>query len=73
MRRVDPNGETLVWCRKWSGCARCRLEPKLMNRCRPERKQLEDIYGAVGLWNIAKKKMLEDRGALPKQEVDFNR
>ena len=25
VRRVDPNGEALVWCRKCSGCARCRL------------------------------------------------
>ena len=26
-----------------------------------------------GLWNIAKKRMLEDRGALPKEEGDFIR
>ena len=30
----DPNGETLVWYRKCSGFARCRLGPKRMNRCR---------------------------------------
>ena len=34
MRRVDPHGEALAWC---LGYAQCRLEPKLMNRCRIER------------------------------------
>ena len=37
VRRVDPHGEALVWCRKRSGYARCRVGPKLMNRCRPEK------------------------------------
>ena len=46
VRRVDPNGETLVWCRKCSGCARCRLEAKLMNRCRSEKKATKE-YGNV--------------------------
>ena len=35
VRRVDSN---LVWCRKCSDHAKCRLGPKLMNRCRPEEK-----------------------------------
>ena len=30
VRRVDPNGEALVWCRNCSGYA----VPKLLNRCR---------------------------------------
>ena len=29
-KRVDPNGETLVWCRKCSGHARCR-RPETMD------------------------------------------
>ena len=29
VRRVDRNGEALVWCRKCSGHARHRLGPKL--------------------------------------------
>ena len=29
VRRVDPNGEALLWCRKCSGYAKCRLGPKL--------------------------------------------
>ena len=36
--RTDPHGEALAWCRKCSGFARCRLGPKLMNRCKPEEK-----------------------------------
>ena len=28
VRRVDPNGEDLVWYRKCSGCARCRVGGK---------------------------------------------
>ena len=37
VRREDPTGEASVWCGKCSGCARCRLGRKLMNRCRPEK------------------------------------
>ena len=37
VRRVDPHGKALVWCRKCSCHARCRLGPKLMVRCRPEK------------------------------------
>ena len=37
-KKVDPNGEALVWCRECSGLPCCRLGPKLMNRCRPEKK-----------------------------------
>ena len=37
MRRVDTQGEALIWCRKCSsGHARGRLGPKLMNCCKPE-------------------------------------
>ena len=118
MRRVYPNDEAWVWCRKCSGYARCRLGPKLMNRCRPESKDTKE-YGKCcliilqkeecqtearkdghvkgkeeesqeesargqgknsklevscrkkGSWNIVKKRMLEDRGALPKEEGDL--
>ena len=42
LRRVDPNGEALVWCRKCSGYARCRLEQKLMNRCWQECKDTKE-------------------------------
>ena len=114
LRRVDPNGEAFVWCRK------CRLGPTFMNRCRPETKDtnervqmltviLEPEGGEVpgrnaegwkvegeqrsvtrkecknlrdtcedggcmaqkALWNIDKKRMLEDRGALPNEEGNW--
>ena len=36
VRRMDRQGEALIWCRKCSGNARKRMEPKLMNCCRME-------------------------------------
>ena len=41
--REDPNGETLVRCRKCSGHAQCRLEAKLMNRYKTEKKGHERV------------------------------
>ena len=35
-RRMDRQGEVLIWCRKCSGCARQRMGPTLMNCCKPE-------------------------------------
>ena len=37
MRRVDRNGEALMWCRKFLGYARQRLGPELMNQCKLEK------------------------------------
>ena len=37
VRRVDRNGEALIWCRKCSGYARHRLGPKLTNQCTTEK------------------------------------
>ena len=37
VRRVNRNGEALIWCRKRSGDARQRVGPTLMNRCKPEK------------------------------------
>ena len=42
VRRVDPNGEALVWCRKCLGCVRCRVGPKLMNQWRPGNKDTRE-------------------------------
>ena len=36
VRRMDRQGEVLIWCRKCSGYARQRMGPKLMNCCKPE-------------------------------------
>ena len=47
VRRVDPDGEALVWCRKRTCHARCRLGPKLMGRCRPEKKDTKEDWDNV--------------------------
>ena len=36
VRRLDGQGEVLIWCRKCSGYARQRVGPKWMNCCKPE-------------------------------------
>ena len=36
VRRMDRQGEVLIWCRKCSGCARQRVGPNLMNCCKPK-------------------------------------
>ena len=35
VRRMDRQGQVLIWCRKFSGYARQRMGPKLLNCCRP--------------------------------------
>ena len=122
VRRVDRQGETLIWCRKCSGYARQRMGPQLLNCCRPEqvgtkehgkmikriqiledgrvpakeakdwkiegkkrritRKEctrlinefeLEGLMAQKGLWNLAREKRLQERGAMPKEEGDVIR
>ena len=53
VRRVDPHGAALVSCRKCSGCARCRLGPKLMNRSRLKKKDTKE-HGKMFLKKILK-------------------
>ena len=36
VRRLDSQGEVLIWCRKCSGYARQRIGPKLVNCCKLE-------------------------------------
>ena len=36
VRRMDRQGEVLIWCRRCSGYARQRMGPKLVNCCKPE-------------------------------------
>ena len=118
-RRVDRQGEVLIWCRKCSDCARQRMGPKLVNCYKPEQvgtkeygkmlkriQILEDgrvptkearnwkiegqntkivrkeykilligfrdgrIHGANRSMESRKRKMLQDRGALPKEVGD---
>ena len=43
IRRVDPHGEVLICCRTFSGHARSRMGPKLLNRCRPEARHTREM------------------------------
>ena len=61
MRKEDPNGEVLV-CRKCSGYARCRLGPKQMNHCKPEKTDTQEL----GRWKrllILEERRVPDRNA----------
>ena len=46
VRRLDRQGEDLIWCRKCSGCARQRMGPTLMNCCKPEKVDTKE-YGKM--------------------------
>ena len=44
---MDPNGNALVWCRECSVYAWCRVEPKLVNCCKPEQKDTKSALEHV--------------------------
>ena len=46
VRRMDRQGEVLIWCRKCSEHARQRMGPKLMNCCEPEQVGTK-VYGKM--------------------------
>ena len=61
-RRMDRQGEILIWCRKCSGYARQRMGPKLMNCCKPEQ------VGTKGHGQMLKRiQVLEDGRVLAKE------
>ena len=37
VRRMDWQGDVLIWCRKCSGYARQKMGPQLMNRCKSKK------------------------------------
>ena len=45
---------------------------ELPEKCKTLREEFEvdSIIAPNGLWNVAKKRLLEDRGALPEEEED---
>ena len=47
VRRMDRQGEVLIWRRKCSGYARQRMEPKIVNCCRPEQVDTKE-FGKTG-------------------------
>ena len=63
VRSVDPNCEALVWCRKCSGYARCRLGPGLMNRCRPEKIDTKQYGNMLKRILIPEERRVSDRNA----------
>ena len=69
VRRMDRQGEILMWCRKCSGDARQRMGPKVMNCCRPEQmatkefgKMMKRIQNLEEGRVPAKDKQQENRG-----------
>ena len=63
VRRVDGQGEVLIWCRKCSGYARQRMGPKLMNCCRPEQ------VGTTEHGKMLKRIQLLEDGRVPAKEA----
>ena len=63
VRRVDPYGEVLVWCRHCAGYGWCRLELKLMNRCRPEQQDTK------GHRKMSTRILELEEGAVPDREA----
>ena len=76
VRRMDRQGEVLIWRRKCSGFARQRMGPKLMKCCRPEQmgtkefgkmlKLIQTLEGRVPAkkakdWRIDEKKKIISR------------
>ena len=66
VRRVDRHGEALTWCRKCSGYARCRLVPKLINRCKPEKMDTKE-YGKLKRIFALEEGTVLDRNAREKE------
>ena len=82
VRRTDRQGEVFIWYRKCSGCARHRMGPNLMNRCKAGQVGTED-YGKM-LKRIQEKKrfllrkrengkLKDEKGGLPEESVDCGR
>ena len=63
VRRMDREGEVLIWCRKCSGYARQRIGPKLRNCCKLEQVGIKE-YGKM----INRIQILED-GRVPAKEA----
>ena len=63
VRRIDRQGEVLIWCRKSSDYARQRMGPKVMNCCRPEQMDTKE-YGKM----LKRLQVLED-GRVPAKEA----
>ena len=67
VRRMDRQGEVLIWCRKCSGHARQRMGPKLMNCCRPEQ------MGTKEFGRMLKRLQTLQEGTAPAKETKNGR
>ena len=64
VRRMDRQGEVLMWCRKSAGYARQRVGPKLMNCCKPEQVGTQEHGQKVE--NVSRS--LKTAGSLPRKQ-----
>ena len=62
VRRMDTQGEVLIWRRKCSGFARQRMGPKLMICCKPE------LMGTQGYGKMLKIIQVLEDGRVPAEE-----
>ena len=63
VRRMDRQGEVLIWCRKCSGYARQRMGPQLVNCCMPE------PMGTKEFGKMVKRITTLDEGRVPPKEA----
>ena len=61
-RRMDREGEVLLWCRNFSGYARQRKGPKLVNCCRQEQMGTKDITKCREESKLSRKEASSQRG-----------
>ena len=62
VRIVDRHIKALIWSRKCSGYARCRMGPQLMNRCKPEKLVTKDHWKMLRTSSNSKKERYETGG-----------
>ena len=63
LRKVDRQGDILIWCRKCSGYARQRMGPKLMNYCKLEK------IGAKECGKMLKRIQVLEDGRVPARDA----
>ena len=65
LRRMDKQGEVLIWYRKCSGYARQRMGPKLMNCCKREQSGTKE-HG-----KMSKRVLFLEDGRIPAREASI--
>ena len=62
VRRMDRQGEVLIWCTKCSGYARQRVGPDLMNCCRPDQMDIKEFGKMVKKSKFSRKEESQPTG-----------